>query len=134
MWFSRVRWASRCAYVRGSTIETRDARFLAPTFVDAGRESSYHLYMLRIANATEAQRDAIISAIAKREVSVNVHFIPMPMLTVYKNLGYRIADFPNVYKQYSREISLPVYFDLSDAQVDEVIAAVKDSVGEVMGA
>ncbi len=111
-----------------------DARFLAPTFVDAGRESSYHLYMLRIANATEAQRDAIISAIAKREVSVNVHFIPMPMLTVYKNLGYRIADFPNVYKQYSREISLPVYFDLSDAQVDEVIAAVKDSVGEVMGA
>jgi dTDP-4-amino-4,6-dideoxygalactose transaminase len=111
-----------------------DARFLGPTFTDATRESSYHLYMLRIADATEAQRDAIINAIARREVSVNVHFIPMPMLTVYKNLGYRIEDHPNTYKQYSREISLPVYYDLTNAQVDEVIAAVKDSVRDVMGA
>ena len=85
------------------------------------------------ANATEAQRDAIITAIAKREVSVNVHFIPMPMLTVYKKLGYRIEDFPNTYRQYSREISLPVYYDLTDVQVDMVITAVKEAVGEVMG-
>ncbi|MEO8068479.1 MAG: DegT/DnrJ/EryC1/StrS family aminotransferase [Flavobacteriales bacterium] len=111
-----------------------DARFTAPIFQDAARESSYHLYMLRIANASEAQRDAIITAIAKREVSVNVHFIPMPMLSVYKNLGYRIEDYPNTYRQYSREISLPVYYDLSDAQVDEVVAAVKTAVTEVMGA
>jgi dTDP-4-amino-4,6-dideoxygalactose transaminase len=99
---------------------------------DEAREGSYHLYMLRVALASEAQRDAIITAIAKREVSVNVHFIPMPMLTVYKNLGYRIEDYPNAHKQYSREISLPVYYDLTDAQVDEVIASVKDAVGEVM--
>lgn len=111
-----------------------DPRFIAPTFNDKERESSYHLYMLRVNDATEDQRDAIISAIAKHEVSVNVHFIPMPMLTVYKNLGYRIEDYPNTYRQYSREISLPVYYDLTDAQVDEVIAAVKASVREVMGA
>ncbi|MCC7500878.1 MAG: DegT/DnrJ/EryC1/StrS family aminotransferase [Flavobacteriales bacterium] len=110
-----------------------DTRFIAPLFADAGRKGSYHLYMLRLANATEAQRDAVIAAIAKREVSVNVHFIPMPMLTVYKELGYRIADFPNTFNQYSREISLPVYYDLSDAQVDTVIAAVKEAVAEVMG-
>ena len=95
--------------------------------------SSFHLYMLRINNATEEQRDAVINAIATRDVSVNVHFIPMPMLTVYKKMGYRIEDYPNAYKQYSREISLPVYFDLTDAQVDTVVAAVKDSVTEVMG-
>ncbi|MFZ1685804.1 MAG: DegT/DnrJ/EryC1/StrS family aminotransferase [Flavobacteriales bacterium] len=96
-------------------------------------EASYHLYMLRVAHATEVQRDAIITAIAERNVSVNVHFIPMPMLSVYKNLGYRITDYPNSYLQYSREISLPVYFDLADEQVDMVIAAVKDSVREVVG-
>ena len=111
-----------------------DGRFIAPLFRDANRESCYHLYMLRVAEATEAQRDAIIAAIAKREVSVNVHFIPMPMLTVYRKLGFRIEDYPNTMRQYSREISLPVYYDLRDAQVDTVIAAVKDSVREVMGA
>ncbi|MBL8001720.1 MAG: DegT/DnrJ/EryC1/StrS aminotransferase family protein [Flavobacteriales bacterium] len=110
-----------------------DQRFLAPSFGDAAREGSYHLYMLRLTNASEDQRDAVIAAIAQREVSVNVHFIPMPMLSVYRGLGYRIADFPNAYRQYSREISLPVYYDLSDAQVDQVVKAVKEAVTEVMG-
>ena len=111
-----------------------DARFLAPTFSAGGRASCHHLYMLRVAEATEKQRDAIITGIARHEVSVNVHFIPMPMLTVYRDLGYRIEDYPNTFRHYSREITLPVYYDLTDAQVDTVIAAVKDSVREVMGA
>jgi dTDP-4-amino-4,6-dideoxygalactose transaminase len=89
--------------------------------------------MLRLSNATEAQRDAVIAAIARHEVSVNVHFIPMPMLTVYKERGYRIADFPNTFRHYSREISLPVYYDLTDEQVDTVVAAVRSAVDEVMG-
>jgi dTDP-4-amino-4,6-dideoxygalactose transaminase len=110
-----------------------DARFIAPLFADTGREGSYHLYMLRLSNATEAQRDAVIAAIARHEVSVNVHFIPMPMLTVYKERGYRIADFPNTFRHYSREISLPVYYDLTDEQVDTVVAAVRSAVDEVMG-
>lgn len=109
-----------------------DARFIAPAFTTGDRESCYHLYMLRIAKATEDQRDAIITAIAKRDVSVNVHFIPLPKLSFYEGQGYRMVDYPNTYKLYSTEISLPVYFDLTDAQVDQVIAAVKAAVGEVM--
>lgn len=111
-----------------------DARFMAPTMKDATREGSYHLYMLRVANASEEQRDAIITAIAKREVSVNVHFIPLPMLTFYREQGYRISEFPRTYAHFSREISLPVYYDLTDAQVDEVATAVKAATLEVMGA
>jgi dTDP-4-amino-4,6-dideoxygalactose transaminase len=109
-----------------------DERFLEPRLRDVGRESSYHLYMLRITHASEAQRDRIIERIAERQVSVNVHFIPLPMLSFYKGQGYRIEDHPATYRHYSREISLPVYFDLTDAQVDEVIAAVKAAVDEVM--
>jgi len=111
-----------------------DARFDLPLFKDDDRESCYHLYMLRIAKATEAQRDAIITAIARREVSVNVHFIPLPLLSFYKGQGYGMKDHPNTYRHYSREISLPVYYDLTNAQVDEVVAAVKASVAEVMSA
>lgn len=111
----------------------KDDRFIVPVFLVEGRESSHHLFMLRVKDADEERRDAIIAAIAKREVSVNVHFIPMPLLSLYKGLGYRIEDYPNTYRQYSREISLPVYYDLTDAQVDTVVEAVRSAVGEVMG-
>lgn len=119
---------------------TSDERFMLPTFQrtpsdpsTSNATTSYHLYMLRIAKAAEDQRDAIIQAIAKRGVSANVHFIPLPLLSFYKGAGYRMEDHPDTYRHYSREISLPVYYDLTDAQVDEVVKAVKAAVKEVMG-
>lgn len=123
----------RAIFQRYSKAFEDDPRFLVPRYSDGHRLSSFHLYMLRIAGATEEQRDAIIAATAKREVSVNVHFIPMPMLSLYRGLGYRTEDYPNAYRHYSREISLPVYYDLTDDQVDTVIAAVKAAVADVMG-
>jgi dTDP-4-amino-4,6-dideoxygalactose transaminase len=111
-----------------------DPRFVVPPHRQGARLSSFHLYMLRVAAASEEQRDAIIAGTGKREVSVNVHFIPMPMLSLYRGLGYRIEDYPNTYRHYSREISLPVYYDLTDDQVDTVIDAVKSATEEVMGA
>ena len=65
--------------------------------------------------------------IFEQEVSVNVHFIPLPMLTAYKKMGYKISDYPVTYDNYSREISLPVYYNLTDEQVQQVIQAVKGS-------
>ena len=49
------------------------------------------------------------------------------MLTCYKKLGYDIRNYPVTYDNYSREISLPVYYDLSDEQVELVIKAVKNA-------
>ena len=88
------------------------------------------MYLLRIKNIDEDQRNGIISRIFEKQVSVNVHFIPLPMLSYYKNAGYDIADFPVSYDNYSRVISLPVYYDLNDEMVDTVIQAVCDSVEE----
>lgn len=68
--------------------------------------------------------------IFEQGVSVNVHFIPLPLLTAYKNMGFRMEDYPTTYDNYSREISLPVYYDLTDDQVQEVIAAVRAAVPE----
>jgi len=89
-----------------------------------GRETSYHIYALRIKNITEEKRDAMIDEIAKQEVAVNVHFIPMPMLTFFKQQGYDIADYPVAYNNYKREISLPIYPQLTDEQVRYVIDTV----------
>ncbi|CAN5830616.1 DegT/DnrJ/EryC1/StrS family aminotransferase [soil metagenome] len=94
---------------------------------DGKRTSSYHLYALRIKDITEAQRDAIIDAISKTGVAVNVHFIPMPMLTLFKNRGYDIKNFPRSYDNYSREISLPIYPQLTTEQVDYIIQSVANA-------
>lgn len=106
--------------------------FIAPHFLDAKRESSYHLFMLRIEGASEDQRDQVMTLVQEAGVSVNVHFQPLPLLSFYKGLGYRIEDYPNSFKAYSSEISLPVYYDLSNEQVDRVIATVKSAVAKVL--
>ncbi len=78
-----------------------------------GTESSYHLYPLRIKGFNETMRNELIQKLADKGISTNVHFIPLPMFTLYKNLGYDIKDYPNAYNQYVNEISLPVYSTLA---------------------
>jgi len=104
-----------------------------PTREDADRVSCCHLYQLNIKGITEAQRDAIMHEIFEQDISVNVHFQPLALLTAYKNLGYRIEDYPVAYDKYAREISLPIYFDLTNEQVASVINAVKKAYEIVMG-
>lgn len=106
---------------------------IRPVFDDETRASSRHLYLLRIAGADEAARDAIIDRISARDVGVNVHYLPMPTLTLFRNLGYRIEDYPVTAALAANEITLPVYNGLTDAQVDEVLAAVTAAVDEVLG-
>ncbi|GAB5416309.1 MAG: DegT/DnrJ/EryC1/StrS family aminotransferase [Crocinitomicaceae bacterium] len=105
---------------------------IIPLHTTETKTSSYHLYQLRIANVTEDQRDAIIHEIFEQDVSVNVHFQPIPMLTAYKKRGYKLENYPETYLKYSQEISLPVYFNLTNAQVRKVIDAVKTAVEKVL--
>ena len=105
---------------------------ICPKYKDETRESSYHLYLLRIKGATEPQRDAIMHEIFEQDVSVNCHFQPLPILTAYKNLGYKMADYPQTWNSYSNEITLPVYYNLTDEQVNTIIQAVRVAVQKVM--
>jgi dTDP-4-amino-4,6-dideoxygalactose transaminase len=104
-----------------------------PIFIQEEKESSYHLFPLRILNITEMQRDAIIASIVKHGVSVNVHFIPVPMMSFYKKMGYDINNYPQTRLNYEAEISLPVYYGLKAEEVDIVIDVVCKSVKEIIG-
>ncbi|MGB0933770.1 MAG: DegT/DnrJ/EryC1/StrS family aminotransferase [Lishizhenia sp.] len=106
---------------------------ILPAYKNANKETSYHLYLLRIKNITEDQRDQIIQHIFDFDVSVNVHFQPLPLLTAYKKRGYAMADYPQAYKMYASEITLPVYFDLTDDQQNKVVNSVIQSVEKVIG-
>ena len=103
-----------------------------PELVNESTETSYHLYPLRIKGVTVEMRDAILQKIFDKDVSVNVHFIPLPLLTFYKDKGYNMSDYPISYDAYSREISLPVFYDLTDEQIETVCKAVSESVSEVL--
>lgn len=104
---------------------------ILPPFHKTNCSSSYHLYPLRIKNITEQQRDAIINCITEKGVSVNVHFTPLPMLSVFKQKGYNMSDYPQSYLHYANEISLPVYSQLSYQDCLTVIDAVVKSVRAV---
>ncbi len=95
-------------------------------------ETSYHIYALRIKGITEEQRDEITRHIIAAGVLVNVHFMPVPALTYYKNLGYNVADYPVAYDNYSREISLPVFYDLTDEQMQTVARVVVNCVEQIV--
>lgn len=104
-----------------------------PIYETEEKMTSYHLFPLRIKGVTEAQRDEIIKNIFDEDVSVNVHFIPVPMLSFYTNMGYNVRNYPVTWDNYSREISLPVFYELTDEQVKRVIMAVIKSVNLVIG-
>ncbi|MBS1494874.1 MAG: DegT/DnrJ/EryC1/StrS family aminotransferase [Bacteroidetes bacterium] len=102
-----------------------------PTFCKR-KESSYHVYLLRIKDITEFQRDLIIDEIFRNGVSVNVHFQPLPLLTLFKNLNYKIEDFPVSYKNYSIEISLPVYPQLTNDNINYIVDCVVKAYNKVL--
>ena len=83
--------------------------------------SSGHLYLTRVPNISYDQRGEIITKMAERGIACNVHYKPLPMHTAYKNLGFDIKDFPNAYKRFENEITLPLHTCLTDEQIEYVI-------------
>lgn len=103
-----------------------------PIYQTAEKTSSFHLYPVRIKGITEQQRDEVIKLIFEQDVSVNVHFIPVPSMSYYAGIGYDIKNYPVTYDNYSREISLPVFYDLTEEQILKVVHALQSAMKKVM--
>ena len=122
----------KCIYDQYTDAFSRYGWAELPIYETEDRKSSYHVYCLRVKGITEQQRDEIIQRIFDKDVSVNVHFQPLPLLSAFKNKGYKIEDYPVAYDNYCREISLPVWYGLSEEMVKTVLDAVICSVEEVL--
>lgn len=122
----------KCIYDQYTDAFSRYGWAELPIYETEDRKSSYHVYCLRVKGITEQQRDEIIQRIFDKDVSVNVHFQPLPLLSAFKNKGYKMEDYPVAYDNYCREISLPVWYGLSEEMVKTVIDAVICSVEEVL--
>lgn len=83
--------------------------------------SSHHLYLVRLLGKTREETNRVIEQMAERGIATNVHYKPLPMMTAYRALGFSISDFPNAFRLFENEITLPLHTCLSDEDVEYVI-------------
>jgi dTDP-4-amino-4,6-dideoxygalactose transaminase len=83
------------------------------------RQDNWHLYVIRVPN-----RDEMMAELTRREIGTSIHFIPLHLHPFYQSLGYREGQFPVAEKLYRESLSLPIWPNMSNAQVNSVIAGV----------
>ena len=83
--------------------------------------SSGHLYLVRLLGKTREETNRVIELMAERGIATNVHYKPLPMMTAYKKLGFDIKDFPNAYRQFVNEVTLPLNTKMTDEDLEYVI-------------
>lgn len=92
-------------------------------------DTTRHLYMLRLVpEKLRINRKRFFEALAAENVCCNVHYIPTYYFPYYEKLGYKRGLCPNAEKLYEEIISLPLYYAMSDEDVESVIRAVKKIV------
>ena len=91
--------------------------------------SAYHLYFIRLdLRRNSISHRAAFEALRARGIGVNLHYIPIYRQPDYASLDLKREDFPQAEAHYAEAISLPMYPAMTDAQQDEVVAAVRGVV------
>lgn len=98
---------------------------------DETYQSCGHLYLLRLNGKDEAFRNDVITKMAEKGVSSNVHYKPLPMHSAYKNLGFKMEDYPNAFDMYKNEITLPLHTLLTDADIEYVVNRLAEAIDEL---
>jgi dTDP-4-amino-4,6-dideoxygalactose transaminase len=81
----------------------------------------YHIYAIRVAD-----REAVQAGLAADGVQTGIHYpFPVHLLPAYADLGYKAGEFPEAERAAREVLSLPMYAEMSDAQQERVIAAVR---------
>jgi len=125
MWRRRVEIATRYTATFHQLPELE-----SPANAPAGSQHSWHLYMLRLhLDRLRLDRAQFIDQLKARGIGTSVHFIPLHVHPYYRETyGYCPEDFPVAYREYKREISLPIYSKMTDDDVQRVIDAVQEIV------
>ena len=91
-----------------------------PVEADYGRHI-YHVYAVRLSN-----RDSVLQKLGERGISAGIHYpVPVHLQNAYSNLGYKRGDFPVSESCGETFLSLPMYPELTDEQIDAVVSALK---------
>ena len=119
-------------FIKYNSILSQYSWAILPKITVSNRKSSCHLYQLRIKGFEEQNRDELISRLTALDIGVNVHYIPLPMLSYFKGIGLNIIDYTSSYNLYKNEISLPIYNNLSFDSVEYVCLKLVEIVNEII--
>lgn len=104
---------------------------LRTPYQDEATNPSWHIYIIRVdfTKVTLSKKE-IFARMRDIGIALNLHYIPVHTQPYYKKLGFKKGDFPVSEKYYEEAITLPLYYDLTDEQQDEVIKALKEVLAE----
>jgi dTDP-4-amino-4,6-dideoxygalactose transaminase len=99
----------------------------------AGELHAWHLYALRLADGAAATRDRVIERLIERGIGCSVHYIPLHLQPYWRDRYHLTPQmFPHSQRVYERQLSLPIYPRMTDADVERVIRAVEQAVGSAL--
>ena len=92
-------------------------------------QSSHHLYVIRLKleKISRSKRE-IFSLLREQGIGVQIHYIPVHTQPYYRQLGFNWGDLPESEAYYQEAISLPIHYDLSDAEQDRIIQTLKEVI------
>jgi perosamine synthetase len=101
-----------------------------PPTGNSNKTHSWHLFILRLRpSMLEINRSEMIRQLKECGIGTSVHFIPLHLHPYYQQtFGYSKGDFPQAEDAYSRCVSLPIYPDMTDSEVDRVMGTVEGIV------
>lgn len=103
----------------------KDLKMQVLNHFGTAHHSNGHLYLTRLLDKDRKYCDAFIRKLASKGISANVHYKPLPMHTAYKNLGFRIEDYPNAYEMFQNEVTLPLNSKMTEEDAHYVVETIK---------
>ena len=122
--------AARRRIAEAYTAAFADLPAIRTPFCRPDKEHAWHLYVIQLElERLRIDRREFIDALRQKNIGSSVHFIPLHLHPFYRRaFGYQPADFPNAAAAYPGIVSLPIYPNMSAADVADVIAAVRSIV------
>ena len=100
-----------------------------PPQAPAGEVHSWHLYVLRLADAAPLRRDALIERLFAERIGCSVHYIPLHLQPYWRDrYGLSAAQFPQSQRAFEGLLSLPIYPRMTDADVTRVCKALREAL------
>lgn len=94
--------------------------------------SGFHLYPIQLTADSGKTRKQVFDSLRAQNIGVNVHYIPVHTQPYYAKLGFKQGDFPHAERYYAQAISLPLYYDLSEASQTQVVDALKIALAQAL--
>lgn len=124
---ARAMWERRHKIAEKYLSALVDLPIELPPRASSGDEHAWHLFVIRLNG--EVDRDTFVQRMAELGVGTSVHFIPLHLQPVWRELGQLLPEqFPVASREFERVVSLPVFSSMTDREVDRVVDAVAASL------